>query len=135
MKKGQGWAKRVTLENLSSFANYLLSAEEREASQTKFAEDHKNKVSKSHAPYLFQGVALHFSNRFSENRRWLEVVQLPPYSPEFNATEPLWHHTRAHATHNTCFENVEAIMESLTRVFTDIQKNPNQIIGYLKPFQ
>jgi len=65
----------------------------------------------------------------------LEVVQLPPYSPEFNAAEPLWHHTRAHATHNTCFENVEAIMESLTRVFTDIQKNPNQIIGYLKPFQ
>jgi len=72
---------------------------------------------------------------FSENRRWLEVVQLPPYSPEFNAAEPLWHHIRVHATHNTCFENVEAIMESLTRVFTDIQKNPNQIIGYLKPFQ
>jgi len=30
---------------------------------------------------------------------------------------------------------VSVILDSLTRVFTDIQKNPNQIIGYLKPFQ
>jgi len=30
---------------------------------------------------------------------------------------------------------ISAILDSLTRVFTDVQKNPNQIIGYLKPFQ
>jgi transposase len=28
--------------------------------------------------------------RFKKNRKWLEVYQLPPYSPEFNRTERLW---------------------------------------------
>ena len=27
---------------------------------------------------------------FRSNRHWLEVHQLPPYSPEFNPTERLW---------------------------------------------
>lgn len=69
MKKGQGWAKRVTLENLSSFAGYLRSAEDREASQKKFAEDAAKKVSKSHTPSPFQGVSLNFPNRFSKKQK------------------------------------------------------------------
>src|SRR5204863_3718154 len=31
---------------------------------------------------------------FKSNRHWLEVHQLPPYSPELNPTERLWQHTR-----------------------------------------
>ena len=31
---------------------------------------------------------------FSRNRAWLEVHQLPPYSPEFNPTERLWQYAR-----------------------------------------
>jgi transposase len=31
---------------------------------------------------------------FGANRHWLEVHQLPPYSPEFNPTERLWQYTR-----------------------------------------
>jgi hypothetical protein len=31
---------------------------------------------------------------FKCNRHWLEVHQLPPYSPELNPTERLWQHTR-----------------------------------------
>ena len=31
---------------------------------------------------------------FAANRHWLEVHQLPPYSPEFNPTERLWQYTR-----------------------------------------
>jgi hypothetical protein len=30
---------------------------------------------------------------FQSNRHWLEVHQLPPYSPELNPTERLWQHT------------------------------------------
>src|SRR5438270_10573971 len=30
---------------------------------------------------------------FKSNRHWLEVHQLPPYSPELNPTERLWQHT------------------------------------------
>ena len=39
------------------------------------------------------------------NRHWLEVHQLPPYSPEFNPTERLWQQTRKNGTHNRYFAN------------------------------
>lgn len=71
---------------------------------------------------------------FKENRRWIEVYNLPPYSPEFNAAEPLWKHTRKVGTHNRYFETQDEIIETLDRVFHSIQKNPDQIRGYLRPF-
>jgi hypothetical protein len=37
-------------------------------------------------------------------------------------------------THNRYFESIEEIATTLTRVFRSIQKNPNQIRGYLNPF-
>ncbi len=37
---------------------------------------------------------------FSANRHWLEVHQLPAYSPELNPTERLWQYTRQNGTHN-----------------------------------
>lgn len=73
-------------------------------------------------------------NWFKDNRRWIEVSNLPPYSPEFNAAEPLWKYTRKVGTHNRYFENETEIVETLTRVFRSIQKNPDQIRGYLRPF-
>jgi transposase len=72
---------------------------------------------------------------FAANRDWLEVCQLPPYSPELNASEPLWHHTRVHATHNRSFKSEEEIMESLGKTFRSMRRYPQQIMGYLQPFQ
>lgn len=71
---------------------------------------------------------------FGENRKWLEVHQLPAYSPEFNATERLWHYTRITGTHNRYFATEGELLETLTRVFNGIQKHPEQIQGYLHPF-
>ena len=71
---------------------------------------------------------------FKENRNWLEVFNLPPYSPEFNAAEPLWKYTRKVGTHNRYFESEDEIVDILTRVFRSIQKRPEQIKGYLRPF-
>ena len=71
---------------------------------------------------------------FKENRKWLSVYNLPPYSPEDNAAEPLWRHTRINATHNRYFKTEDEILDSLTMTFRDIQKNPDQIRGYLAPF-
>jgi len=72
---------------------------------------------------------------FEVNRKWLEVQPLPAYSPEFNAAEPLWHHTRVQGTHNRCFINRQEIMESLHRVFHNMQRHAESIVGYLRPFQ
>jgi len=71
---------------------------------------------------------------FQDNRKWIEVFNLPPYSPEFNATEPLWKYTRKKGTHNRHFESEQAIVESLTKVFKGIQRSPDRIRGYLQPF-
>jgi transposase len=62
----------------------------------------------------------------------IEVVNLPPYSPEYNATECLWKYTRKGGTHNHCFDSKDELQESLLNVFTRIQRNPERIRGYLK---
>lgn len=72
---------------------------------------------------------------FSDHRKYIEVYNLPPYSPEFNAAEPLWKYTRKIGTHNRYFENENAIMDTLTKVFKGIQQNPKHIEGYIKPFR
>lgn len=71
---------------------------------------------------------------FSDNRKWLEVYNLPPYSPEFNATERLWQHTRKVGTHNRYFATEQELSSTLFSVFNNIQKYPQTIQGYLKPF-
>jgi transposase len=72
---------------------------------------------------------------FEAQQSWLQVEPLPAYSPEFNAVEPLWHHTRVQGTHNCCFKNRQEILGSLHHVFQDMQRHPEQILGYLRPFQ
>lgn len=71
---------------------------------------------------------------FADNRAWLEVHQLPPYSPQFNPTERLWQHTRKHGTHNRYFPTVAELESTLHRVFAEIQERPSTIYGYLSPF-
>lgn len=71
---------------------------------------------------------------FNDNRRWIEVYNLPPYSPELNATERLWHHTRITGTHNRYFNSEDELIDTLLCVFEGIKKYPSQIQGYLSPF-
>lgn len=71
---------------------------------------------------------------FKANRSWWQVHNLPPYSPEFNATERLWHRTRVTGTHNRYFLDECELVKTLTTVFRSMQRKPEQITGYLRPF-
>lgn len=71
---------------------------------------------------------------FKSNQRWLEVHQLPPYSPEFNPAERLWQHTRKNGTHNRYFVSKGELVCTLTRVFGEMQERPSTIRNYLLPF-
>jgi len=71
---------------------------------------------------------------FKRNRGWLDVHQLPPYSPEFNAAERLWQYTRKNGTHNRYFMSIDELLCTLVRVFNEIQECPSMIRGYLLPF-
>lgn len=94
---------------------------------------------RGHRIHLIQDNASYHKDKnvwrwFGENRKWLEVHQLPAYSPEFNATERLWHYTRITGTHNRYFATEGELLETLTRVFCGMQKYPALIEGYLRPF-
>lgn len=86
---------------------------------------------------IHDNVAYH---RGPEVQGWLslhrrfEVVALPAYSPELNAVEAVWHHTRLQATHNRYYPETEQFVSSLTATLRDIARYPNQIAGYLQPF-
>lgn len=71
---------------------------------------------------------------FKDNRQWIEVYHLPPYSPEFNATERLWHHTRVSGTHNRYFDTKAELIQTLEHVFANMKNDPSSISGYLAPF-
>ncbi len=71
---------------------------------------------------------------FGANRHWLEVHQLPPYSPEFNPTERLWQYTRRTGTHNRYFSHPTELLATLTRVFGEMQSHPELIRPYLASF-
>jgi transposase len=71
---------------------------------------------------------------FGANRHWLEVHQLPPYSPEFNPTERLWQYTRRTGTHNRYFSHPTELLATLTRVFSEMQSHPELIRPYLASF-
>ena len=58
---------------------------------------------------------------FSENQHWLHVKNLPPYCPELNATEHIWHHTRVNEIHNQYFDSTTKIFANLEEVFDKIQ--------------
>ncbi len=88
--------------------------------------------------YIQDGASYHKDGDiwywFKENRKWIEVYNLPSYSPEFNAVETLWKYTRKEATHNATFESKAEVINCVTDMFEKIQINPSSIVGYLKPF-
>ena len=71
---------------------------------------------------------------YAANCSWWQAADLPPYSPELNAVERLWHHTRITGTHNKYFVDTVELYSTLTRVFRSMQQRPEQITGYLQPF-
>lgn len=94
---------------------------------------------RGHRVYLIQDNASYHKHAdtyawFAQQRRRLEVFQLPPYCPELNATERLWHHTRMRATHNRYFESPEQLRGTLLRTFEQMAQNPSQIRNLIAPF-
>jgi transposase len=69
-----------------------------------------------------------------KHRHHIEVFQLPPYSPEFNATERIWYHTRHAATHNRFFDTPTELCDALSKTFCEIQDQPSIITGLMRPF-
>lgn len=55
----------------------------------------------------------------------MELIYLPPYSPELNPIEFLWKKTRRAVTHNRYFESLEG-QRGNVKVFFDKFRKPNK---------
>jgi len=71
---------------------------------------------------------------FAEHRRYIEVFNLPPYSPELNAAERIWGHTRKKATHNRYFETKEMLQQALASTFRALQRTPRKVRSLTRSF-
>lgn len=92
-----------------------------------------------HKVYYIQDNASYHKNKniwswFKNNRKFIEVHNLPPYCPELNATERLWQYTRGSGSHNRHFKTLDEMKFTLHSIFKKIQRKPSEITGYIKPF-
>jgi len=69
-----------------------------------------------------------------ENHHRISLWFLPPYSPDLNATEPIWGYTRREATHNRFFLHKEELISTVKKTFRDIQYHPEKIQNYIFPY-
>jgi len=71
---------------------------------------------------------------FRENRKWIEVYNLPPYCPELNAAERLWKYTRKQGTHNKYFDTVDLLKSELSEIFHSMSLDSGKIKTQVRSF-
>ena len=64
------------------------------------------------------------------NRRRLELLFLPPYSPDLNPAERIWKNLRYHVTHNVYFEDL-ATLENAVIQYLKEHARPNERLASL----
>jgi hypothetical protein len=78
-----------------------------------------------HAVLIWDGAGFHTSRALVVPAN-VTLLQLPPYSPELNPIENLWHYLRAHHWSNRSYDDWEALKvaaaEGLVAVGTDTER-------------
>ena len=57
----------------------------------------------------------------------ITLMELPPYSPELNPVENLWHYLRSHYWSNRAYPNYESLMQAATHAWRQTCLNPETI--------
>ena len=77
---------------------------------------------------VLDNSSTHKSNKVAEfvekYKKRLELLFLPPYSPELNPVERVWKNLRYHVTHNTFFENLITLENAVVEYLKEHAK-PN----------
>jgi transposase len=53
----------------------------------------------------------------------ITVLLLPPYSPELNPTENLWHYLRAHHLSNRIYQNYDELMDAASDAYRSLNQD------------
>src|SRR6202165_5821048 len=57
----------------------------------------------------------------------ISLIQLPPYSPELNPGENLWHYLRAHHWSNRPYRDYDELQEEAVRSLCKVCEDPETI--------
>ncbi len=66
---------------------------------------------------------------YSDIREKLELVKLPPYSPDLNPIEQCWRITRREVTHNTYFPDAGTLEKTLDDYFSAYRQPNNKFLS------
>ncbi|URZ02605.1 IS630 family transposase IS642 [Clostridium felsineum] len=66
-----------------------------------------------------------------KNKNRLELVFLPPYSPELNLIEGLWGWLKSRVINNAFYPTLSRVSTSVQKFIAHINKNPTEIIDRL----
>ena len=79
-----------------------------------------------HAVLIWDGAGYHTSGDLVVPSN-VSLIQLPPYSPELNPVENLWHYLRAHHWSNRVYADYEALLEAATEAWRQVCLDPEKI--------
>jgi putative transposase len=67
----------------------------------------------------------------NDHRHRLELVFLPPYSPEFNLIEGLWKWLKSDIIHNVFYSSVQEIKNNVQAFINELNQTPEKVINRL----
>jgi len=79
-----------------------------------------------HAVMIWDQAGFHTANALNLPPS-VTVIELPPYSPELNPIENLWHHLRSHHWANRDYENYDALLTAASHGWRQSALNPDVI--------
>jgi transposase len=91
--------------------------------------DHLKLISDStekgrHALVIMDGAGWHIESMGSEFAN-LNIIKLPPYSPQLNPIEKVWSWLRQHHLANRCFSGYENIVDCMSDAWNDFRSIEN----------
>jgi transposase len=79
-----------------------------------------------HAVLIWDQAGFHTANALQIPAN-VTVIELPPYSPELNPVENLWHYLRSHYWSNRDYESYADLMDAATDAWRKAALNPEII--------
>jgi transposase len=92
-----------------------------------------------HAVLIWDGAGFHRSGKLQVPAN-VSLIELPPYSPQLNPIENLWHYLRSHHWSNRWYENYDALMAAAIDAWRKVALVPERLksvcrAAYLEPYQ
>lgn len=80
-----------------------------------------------HAVIIMDQASWH-QNYLADEFKNLTIINIPPYSPELDSIEQVWSWLRQNEVANRCFENYDAIVETLCGAWNRFCEDKSRVI-------